>query len=151
MSVRVIVQRVKGASVRVGGEEISRIYRGYLVLVGFSKNDTEEVMQWMARKVCALRLFEDADGKMNLDLKAAGGELLVVSQFTLYGDCTKGNRPSFDKSAPTDLAEVLYDRFIELIGEIAKCEVNTGVFQEHMEIGLINDGPVTVSIEKESA
>jgi len=149
--VRIIVQRVKGASVRVGGEEISRIRRGYLVLVGFSDGDTEEVMQWMARKVCSLRLFEDTDGKMNLDLKAAGGELLVVSQFTLYGDCTKGNRPSFAKGAPADLAEVLYDRFIELLGDVAPCDVSTGVFQEHMEVGLINDGPVTVSLEKESA
>lgn len=147
---RVVIQRVKGASVRVGGEEISRIGRGLLVLVGFSASDTNEVLQWMAQKIVSLRVFNDDDGKMNRDLKAVGGRLLVVSQFTLYGDCRKGTRPSFDKSAPADLAEALYDRFLEILEELMPEHVSSGVFQEHMEVGLVNDGPVTLSIDKEA-
>jgi D-tyrosyl-tRNA(Tyr) deacylase len=148
---RVVVQRVKSASVTVGDQEIARIGRGLLALAAFSKIDTEEVLQWTARKVAGLRLFEDSDGKMNVDLAAVKGELLVVSQFTLYGDCHKGNRPSFERSAPTDHAEVLYDRFLEIIQEWAPCEVRSGAFQEHMEVHLVNDGPVTVIVEKESS
>jgi D-tyrosyl-tRNA(Tyr) deacylase len=146
---RAVVQRVRGASVRVGGEEVAKIHRGLLVLVGFSKTDNEEALQWMARKIVSLRVFEDADGKMNLDLAAAGGDILVVSQFTLYGDCSRGKRPSFDKSAPADLAELLYDRFLEVVGELAPAAVQSGVFQEHMDVGLLNDGPVTFVLEKE--
>ncbi len=148
---RVVVQRVKSAAVKVGDGEIARIGRGFLALAAFSKMDTEEVLQWVARKVAGLRLFEDGEGKMNLDLAAVQGELLVVSQFTLYGDCSKGNRPSFERSARADHAEVLYDRFLEILQEQAPCEIKSGAFQEHMEVELVNDGPVTVILEKEFA
>ena len=148
---RVVLQRVKSASVSVDDADIATMGSGVLGLVAFSKTDTEEILQWMAKKVAALRLFEDADGKMNLDLAAVNGDLLIVSQFTLYGDCTKGKRPSFEKSARPDYAEMLYDRFLEILREHAPCEVHTGAFQKHMKVGLINDGPVTVILERESA
>jgi D-tyrosyl-tRNA(Tyr) deacylase len=147
---RIVVQRVNAASVSVADDEIASINRGFLALAAFSKTDTEEIMQWMARKLTTLRLFEDVEGKMNLDLDAVEGELLVVSQFTLYGDCTKGKRPSFEKSAPVSHAEVLYERFLEILGEVSPCPVRSGVFREHMSIGLVNDGPVTVILERES-
>ena len=146
---RVVIQRVKGAAVRVGGEEISRIERGLLAFVAFRDSDTNEVLQWMANKIVSLRVFEDDAGKMNLDLETAGGKLMVVSQFTLYGDCNKGKRPSFDKSADVDLAEVLYDRFIEILDE-SPIETVSGVFQAHMEVGYINDGPVTLIVDKDA-
>jgi D-tyrosyl-tRNA(Tyr) deacylase len=148
---RVVVQRVKGAAVRVDGNEIARIGRGLLVLVGFISSDTNEVIEWMARKILSLRVFPDDEGKMNLNLDAVDGDLLLVSQFTLYGDCNKGTRPSFDKSAPADLAEALYDRFLEILTETAPSVVKSGVFQAHMEIGLVNDGPVTLTIDREAA
>ena len=147
---RVVVQRVKGASVRIDGEEMSRIPKGLLVLVAFAETDSEEELQWMGRKISSLRVFEDEDGKMNLDLEDVGGRLLVVSQFTLYGDCRKGKRPSFTGSASADTAEVLYDRFIEILQETAPCEVASGAYQEHMQVGLINDGPVTLILDKEA-
>jgi D-tyrosyl-tRNA(Tyr) deacylase len=148
---RIVLQRVKSASVSVADDRIASIGGGFLVLVAFSKTDSEDVLQWMARKVATLRLFEDADGKMTRDLSSVDGELLVVSQFTLYGDCTKGKRPSFERSAPAGYATVLYERFLEILREEAPCEVRTGAFQEHMAISLVNDGPVTVVLEKESA
>jgi len=148
---RVVLQRVKSASVSVADEEIARIGNGFLALVGFSKTDSEDVLQWMAGKIAALRLFEDVEGKMNLDLAAVGGELLVVSQFTLYGDVNKGKRPSFEKSARAEQAEVLYERFLEILRDLAPCEVRTGAFQEMMHVELVNDGPVTVVLERESA
>jgi len=148
---RIVLQRVKNASVSVADDRIASIGRGFLALVAFSKTDSEEVLQWMARKTASLRLFEDADGKMNRDLSAVDGELLVVSQFTLYGDCTKGKRPSFERSARADQAEVLHERFLEILREEAPCEVKTGAFQQHMAVDLVNDGPVTVILEKESA
>jgi D-tyrosyl-tRNA(Tyr) deacylase len=135
----------------VADAEVASIDRGLLALVAFSKNDTEEILQWMARKVATLRLFEDTEGRMNLDLAAVNGQLLVISQFTLYGDCRKGKRPSFEKSASAEYAEVLYDRFLEILGGLSPGEVRSGVFQEHMEVGLVNDGPVTIILEKESA
>lgn len=147
---RIVVQRVSAASVSVADDEIASINHGLVALVAFGKTDTEEIMQWMASKVANLRVFEDVEGKMNLDLDAVGGELLVVSQFTLYGDCTKGKRPSFERSAPSTHAEVLYERFLEILGEIAPCPVKSGVFREHMAIGLVNDGPVTLILERDS-
>lgn len=147
---RAVLQRVSRASVAVAGDEVAGIGRGLVVLVAFSRTDTDDIVQWMARKIASLRLFEDADGKMNLDLAEVGGELLVVSQFTLYGDCKKGKRPSFEKSAAPEVAEVLYDRFLELVREVAPSKVGSGVFREHMEIDLTNDGPVTIVLEKES-
>ncbi len=147
---RAVVQRVAEAAVAVGGNEVSRIGRGILVLVGFTATDTEDVLYWMARKLPSLRLFEDEDGKMNRTVEEIGGEILTVSQFTLYGDCRKGRRPSFDKSAPPEQAEALYDKFIEILKDEAPCPVATGVFRELMHVSLVNDGPVTLIVEKES-
>ena len=148
---RVVIQRVSEASVAVEGREISRIGRGFLVLVGFTKGDTIENLEWMARKIASLRLFEDDDHRMNLNLEAIGGEVLVVSQFTLYADVRKGTRPSFDRSAPADEAQKLYDRFVKIMEDTAPNAVKTGVFQAHMEVSLVNDGPVTITIQKETA
>ena len=147
---RVVLQRVKEASVHVNGSSIASIGRGFLAMVAFSKTDSEDILQWTARKLSSLRLFEDVEGKMNLDLAAVGGGLLVVSQFTLYGDCNKGKRPSFEKSARSEEAEVLYERFLEILREVAPCDIQTGEFQAHMDIDLVNDGPVTIILEKES-
>ena len=113
-------------------------------------SDTDEVLQWMAHKIVSLRVFADEAGKMNLDVGAVGGKLLVVSQFTLFCDCRKGNRPSFTGSAPVEDAELLYDRFIEIIDEETSVPVLPGAFQAHMEVELVNDGPVTLIIDKES-
>ncbi|NIM19103.1 MAG: D-tyrosyl-tRNA(Tyr) deacylase [Candidatus Latescibacteria bacterium] len=147
---RAVLQRVSEASVAVGGREISRIGRGFLVLIGFTRSDCDEVLQWMAQKISSLRLFEDEAGKMNCTLEEVGGEILAVSQFTLYGDCRKGRRPSFDKSAPPEQAEMLYEKFIDILKREAPCPVAAGVFREHMHVSLVNDGPVTLMIEKEA-
>lgn len=148
---RVVVQRVSKASVTVDGKETGAIGRGFLVLAGFTKTDDEETLRWMARKIVSLRVFEDAKGKMNLGLDSVDGGILVVSQFTLYGDCRKGKRPSFDKSAPPEVAEGLYDKFVSFLREERTCDVQTGVFQAMMDVSLVNDGPVTLVIEREAA
>ena len=146
---RAVVQRVSSASVSVAGDTVGRIDRGFLVLTGFSREDTEATLAWMARKIVSLRVFEDDSGRMTLPLAAVGGRILVVSQFTLYGDCRKGARPSFDKSAAPEVARTLYERFVELIEAEAPGKVESGVFQEKMDVALVNDGPVTLVIEKE--
>jgi D-tyrosyl-tRNA(Tyr) deacylase len=143
------VQRVSSASVEVGGETVASIERGFLVLVGFGRNDTDESLAWMARKIVSLRIYEDEGGRMSLPLSAVDGGILVVSQFTLYGDCRKGARPSFDKSAAPEDAHKLYDRFIELMEAQAPGKIESGVFQEKMRVSLVNDGPVTLTIEKD--
>ena len=147
---RAVVQRVKKASVVVDGKEVGTVGRGFLVLAGFTSTDDEETLRWMARKIVSLRVFEDAEGKMNLGIESVEGSILVVSQFTLYGDCRKGKRPSFDKSAPPDTAEGLYRKFVAIMREEAPCRIETGVFQAHMDVSLVNDGPVTLVIEKEA-
>ena len=148
---RVVVQRVREAAVAVGGEEIARIGRGFLVLAGFGKGDTEAELAWMARKVATLRIFEDETGRMTLPLAAVDGRALVVSQFTLYGDCRKGARPSFDGSAPPEEARERYARFCALLEAELPGGVATGAFQERMAVSLVNDGPVTIVIEREAA
>ncbi len=141
------VQRVSEAWVRVGGKEIARIGKGMLILLGVQKGDGEAEARWMASKIAGLRVFEDAEGKMNLDMTRAGGEALVVSQFTLAGDCSRGRRPGFERAAPPDAAERLYGRFCEMLqGEGVR--VGTGRFAAKMQVGLINDGPVTFVIER---
>jgi D-tyrosyl-tRNA(Tyr) deacylase len=146
---KVVVQRVKEASVTVDGEEVGRIGRGFLALVGFGRGDEEDTLKWMARKIVSLRIFEDESGRMSLPLSAVEGRILVVSQFTLYGDCRKGARPGFDKSAAPEDAKNLYGRFIELISAEAPGKIESGVFQEMMQVSLVNDGPVTLVIEKD--
>lgn len=146
---KTVVQRVKSAAVAVEGDEVARIGQGFLVLVGFGKNDTEETLQWMARKIVSLRIFEDKDGRMSLPLTAVDGSILVVSQFTLYADCRKGARPSFDQSAGPAEAKAMYTRFVEVIESEAPGKIESGVFQEMMQVSLVNDGPVTLIIERE--
>lgn len=148
---RAVVQRVRRASVSVEDREVSAIDRGFLVLVGFGREDTDDVVAWMARKVASLRVFEDEGGRMNLPLAAVDGRILAVSQFTLYGDCRKGARPSFEKSAPPEAARALYDRFLDLLEAEAPGRVASGEFQAKMAVSLVNDGPVTLVIEKESS
>lgn len=144
---RVLLQRVSRAEVRVEGEVIGRIGRGFCLLVGFTHTDTEANCVWMADKVAGLRLFADAEGKMNLGLDDVGGGLLVVSQFTLYGDAAKGRRPSFIDAARPETAIPLYERFISLLRERG-LEVATGSFGAMMDVELVNDGPVTLWLEK---
>jgi D-tyrosyl-tRNA(Tyr) deacylase len=139
--VRALVQRVSEASVTVDGEEVSRVGPGLLVLLGVKRGDTEAEADRIASKLLALRIFEDADGKMNLNVGDAGGEILCVSQFTLYGDTRKGNRPGFVDAAPPAEAEPLYERVR------AALNAEGGVFGAHMSVGLVNDGPVTLLIE----
>lgn len=140
---RIVLQRVKSAGVKVGGEAVSRIGRGYLLLVGIAPDDDEAVLRKAAKKVANLRVFEDQEGKMNLDLKAIGGEILAVSQFTLYADTRKGNRPSFIGAAEPGKAKELFDRFAEML-RAEGFNVGTGVFGERMEVELVNWGPVTI-------
>ncbi len=147
---RVVVQRVKEAAVAIEGREVARIGRGFLILAGFTASDTEAEIQWMARKLPSLRVFEDAGGKLNLTIEEVNGECLVVSQFTLYGDCRKGRRPSFDKSAPPAQAQQLYDSFVRILTKEATVRVATGMFREHMDVSLVNDGPVTLILDKEN-
>lgn len=143
---RALVQRVSQASVTVTGEVSGQIDRGLLVLLGVGHNDTSQQVVWMADKIVGLRIFDDAEGKMNLSLVDVGGAMLVVSQFTLFGDCKKGKRPSFINAGPPELAIELYEALVAAVRERG-IEVATGRFREHMEVALVNDGPVTLWIE----
>jgi D-tyrosyl-tRNA(Tyr) deacylase len=147
---RVLLQRVSRAEVRVGARVVGRIARGFCLLVGFTGTDTGAQVEWMAEKVSGLRLFGDDEGKMNLGLEDVGGEVLVVSQFTLYGDAAKGRRPSFVGAARPDLAIPLYERFVAALRERG-LTVATGEFGAMMEVELVNDGPVTLWLEREAA
>lgn len=145
---RVVLQRTARAAVRIDGGEVGRIGTGYLLLAAFAPTDDEETLRWMAEKVVGLRLFPDDDGRMNLSLGEVGGDVLVVSQFTLYGDARKGRRPSFVGAAPPDQAVPLYDRFVELLRDRAPSRVETGEFGATMDVELVNDGPVTLILER---
>jgi D-tyrosyl-tRNA(Tyr) deacylase len=144
---RVVVQRVERASVRVGERQLGRIDGGLLVLAGFAATDTDETLRWMAEKIGGLRVFADSEGRMNLDLAAAGGSLLVVSQFTLYGDVSRGRRPSFVGAAPPEQARALYDRFLAICAE-GDSPVAAGEFGGMMDVELVNSGPVTLIVER---
>ena len=144
---RVLLQRVARAEVRVAGRSIGRIDRGYLLLVGITHDDDEARIAWMAEKVAGLRLFADTEDKMNLALADVGGAVLVVSQFTLYGDASKGRRPSFIDAARPEFAIPLYERFIALLRD-RQLTVATGDFGAMMQVELINDGPVTLWLER---
>lgn len=141
-----LIQRVKRASVTINGELYSEINNGILILLGVEKGDTEENAQKLADKICKLRVFEDENEKMNLSVQDIEGEILVVSQFTLAGDCKKGTRPSFDKAELPQKANELYEYFCKLIRE-KNIPVKTGVFGAMMDVELINDGPVTFMLE----
>jgi D-aminoacyl-tRNA deacylase len=146
--VRVVVQRVSRAEVRSAGRVVGKINQGLLLLVGFKADDTEASLSWMAEKVVGLRIFSDDDDKMNRSLGDVGGGLLVVSQFTLYGDASKGRRPSFIDAAPPPIAIPLYERFIALLRAQAPGPVETGEFGAMMDVELVNDGPVTLLLER---
>ncbi len=143
---RAVVQRVSRAEVRVDGRPTGAVGRGLLVLLGVAKDDGDADARFLADKVAALRVFEDAAGKMNLAVGEVGGGVLVVSQFTLLGDARKGNRPSFVDAAPPDAASALYERFCAAIREKG-IPVGTGVFRAHMDVELVNDGPVTILLD----
>ncbi len=146
---KVVIQRVKHASVTVEGKITGAIEQGFLVLVGIAPQDDEAVLRTVAEKVCGLRIFEDSEGKMNLALKDIGGRMLAVSQFTLYGDCRKGKRPSFSGAAGGQIAKELYERFVEICENILEDRVETGIFAADMAVELLNDGPVTIIIDSE--
>ena len=143
---RIVLQRVSKAEVFVSGETIGHIGSGLLALVAFSRHDDEKDLVWMSRKIVDLRVFDDDNGNLNLNLRDIRGQLLVVSQFTLYGDCKKGRRPSYSEAALSAQAEVLYNRFVEIVSE-AIPDVQTGKFQADMEVRLTNDGPVTMILD----
>ena len=146
---RAVVQRVTAASVTVDDEIVGEIGPGLLVLLAAREGDTEKEARWLAHKTANLRIFSDAEGKMNLSVLAIEGSALVVSQFTLYGDVRRGFRPSFVKAAPPDVAAELIDVFVDAL-RAAHIPVATGVFRTHMQVSLVNDGPVTIILEKES-
>jgi D-tyrosyl-tRNA(Tyr) deacylase len=148
--VRAVIQRVSRAKVTVGGEVVGEIGPGLLVLLGVGSGDTRADADYLAEKTVGLRIFEDSDGKMNLSLADTGGAVLLVSQFTLYGDVRRGKRPSFDAAAPPQLAKELYEYFVEKIRAAGlRCE--TGRFQEMMQVELVNEGPVTILLDSSKA
>lgn len=144
---RVLLQRVKEASVKVDEQTVGQIDAGYLLLVGVTHEDTEQEVNWIADKVAGLRVFEDANEKMNLSIQDVDGKILSVSQFTLYGDTSKGRRPAFTQAAKPDIAERLYEKFNERL-RAHGLVVETGKFGAMMDVGLVNDGPVTLMLEK---
>ena len=144
---KIILQRVTQASVVIKGERIAAISKGLLVLFGVEKHDDEEKVIFLAEKTLNLRVFPDGKGKMNLSCMDICGEILVVSQFTLAGDCSKGRRPGFDNAAPPDVAQLLYQKFVEQISQ-SKLKIATGKFGVDMQVELVNDGPVTFTLER---
>ena len=143
---RAVVQRVSHAQVKVDGKIVGKIEKGYLVLLGVKEGDTKKEADFLANKVVNLRVFEDENDKMNLSIKDVGGEMLIVSQFTLYGDASHGNRPSFIEAARPEEANSLYEYFCDKVGQ--EVHVEKGVFQAEMKVELLNDGPVTILLEK---
>lgn len=144
---KLVIQRVKHAKVEVENEIVGKIGQGFLVLLGVGPEDTKETANYLVQKLIKLRVFEDENGKINLALKDINGELLVVSQFTLYADCTSGNRPSFTNAAKPDKANELYEYFIEQCKK-ENVKVEHGIFGADMKVELLNDGPVTIILEK---
>ena len=145
---RAVIQRVNNASVTINSAITGKIGRGLVVLLGIHADDTDKDLQWMADKTAALRIFEDNNGKMNLSLEDIGGEMLIISQFTLYGDCRKGRRPGYSNAAPPQIAEPLYHQFIEEIKR-KQIQVATGTFGAAMAVNLVNDGPVTLLLDSQ--
>jgi D-tyrosyl-tRNA(Tyr) deacylase len=145
---RAVVQRVSRAEVRVGERIVGGIASGLVVLVGIGSEDSREAGEWLAEKIVHLRVFDDAQGKMNLSLLETSGAVLCISQFTLYGDCRKGRRPSYDGAAPPEAARSLYESFVESL-RARGVRVETGEFRAMMEVELVNDGPVTLLLDSE--
>ena len=144
---KLVIQRVKNAQVEVDSKIVGKIERGFLVLLGVTHGDTKEQADYLVKKLCNLRVFKDQNDKMNLALKDIGGELLIVSQFTLYADCTSGNRPSFTNAAKPEYANELYDYFCDKCAE-NNIKVEKGIFGADMKVSLLNDGLVTIILEK---
>ena len=144
---RIVVQRCSRAEVRIGGQVVGRIGKGFMVLVGITDGDTRADADLLAKKVAQMRVFEDAEGKMNLALKDVDGAILSISQFTLYADCKKGNRPSFIRAARPEMAEPLYDYFNDVLRTQYGLQVETGRFGADMKVDFVNDGPVTIVLD----
>ncbi len=147
---RVVIQRVSSSSVTIGGEVVAAIDYGMTVLVGFEEADTQEDIDWMCRKIAALRIFDDENGVMNLSVTDTGGEVLVVSQFTLFASTKKGNRPSYIFAAKPETAIPLYEKFKKILSECVGKEIQCGEFGAEMEVALVNDGPVTIFIDSKN-
>jgi D-tyrosyl-tRNA(Tyr) deacylase len=146
---KLCIQRVSSAFVRVNGDSVAEIKDGLLILFGAEKGDKEDYISFLAKKACALRIFEDDNGKMSLSVKDTGGSVIVVSQFTLAADCRKGLRPDFGNALEPELAEKYYEKFADICREeLGSEKVGTGIFRAEMEVGLVNDGPVTIILEK---
>ena len=149
---RALVQRVKESGVSVAGELVNNIGRGLLILLGVKQNDNDEAAKYLAQRCSCLRIFEDRQGKMNLSVKDIDGEILVISQFTLYADTRRGNRPGFTDAADPVLAEKLYEKFVGYLRiEMGDEKVKTGIFRKMMDIQLINEGPVTIMLESKES
>ena len=144
---RVVVQRVSQSNVKVSGEVIGEIKKGLMVLVSFVDEDNETDLGWMTKKIINLRIFNDDEGKMNRSVQDIGGDILLISQFTLHGSTKKGNRPSFIKAAKPDFANVMYERFIKVLEQSLGKEIQTGEFGGDMKVSLVNDGPTTIIID----
>ena len=144
---RVVVQRVSQSNVKVSGEIIGEINEGLMVLVSFVDEDNDTDLGWMTKKIINLRIFNDDEGKMNRSVQDVGGDILLISQFTLHGSTKKGNRPSFIKAAKPDFAKVMYERFIKVLEQSLGKEIQTGEFGGDMKVSLINDGPTTIIID----
>ena len=144
---RVVVQRVSQSNVKVSGEIIGEINEGLMVLVSFVDEDNDTDLDWMTKKIINLRIFNDDEGKMNRSVQDVGGDILLISQFTLHGSTKKGNRPSFIKAAKPDFANVMYERFIKVLEQSLGKEIQTGEFGGDMKVSLVNDGPTTIIID----
>ena len=144
---RVVVQRVSQSNVKVSGEVIGEINEGLMVLVSFVDEDNDTDLGWMTKKIINLRIFNDDEGKMNRSVQDIGGDILLISQFTLHGSTKKGNRPSFIKAAKPDFANVMYERFIKVLEQSLGKEIQTGEFGGDMKVSLVNDGPTTIIID----
>ena len=144
---RVVVQRVSHSNVKVAGEVIGKINEGLMVLVSFVDEDNDTDLDWMTKKIVNLRIFNDDEGKMNRSVQDVGGDILLISQFTLHGSTKKGNRPSFIKAAKLDFANVMYERFIKVLEQSLGKEIQTGEFGGDMKVSLVNDGPTTIIID----
>lgn len=144
---KIVIQKCSRGEVRIDGEVVGKIGKGFVLLVGITHSDTREDADFLAKKVAGMRIFEDAEGKMNLSLAEVGGQILSISQFTLYGNARKGNRPSFIEAARPEVAEPLYEYFNQVLREQYGLHVETGRFGAHMEVDFVNDGPVTIIVD----
>ena len=147
---RVVVQRVSQSNVKVSGEAIGEIKEGLMVLVSFVDEDNETDLDWMTKKIINLRIFNDDKGKMNRSVQDVGGDILLISQFTLHGSTKKGNRPSFIKAAKPDIANVMYEKFIKILEQSLGKKIQTGEFGGDMKVSLVNDGPTTIIIDSKN-